>query len=210
MNELEGSGEPGTGAPENLEARLAGFDPPVLPPVLPDSDVSYVVTDTPVGRLVLAATEAALVACSYDAEDQVTERLARLVSPRVLRSARRLDPVRRELDGYFAGRVRRFGVPVDLALAGPFARRVLRRLERVPYGATTTYGEVAGAVGSPGAARAVGLALRANPVCIVVPCHRVVAADGRLTGYAGGLDAKRLLLDLERGPAAPDRPPSPS
>jgi len=185
----------------DLESRLRGFEPPVAPPVLPDSDVSFTSTDTPVGRLVLAATEAGLVACSYRPEEEVAERLARALSPRVLRSPRRLDPVRRELDAYFAGTLRRFTIGVDLALARPFARQVLQAVAAVPYGDTTSYGQVARGIGRPRAARAVGGALNANPVCVVVPCHRVVASDGSLHGYAGGLPAKRLLLALEQRPA---------
>lgn len=183
----------------DLETRLRAFTPPVAEPVLPESDVSYVVTDAPVGRLLLAATEAGLVACSYAPEEAVLERLARVVSPRVLRSPRRLDGVRRELDTYFAGRLRAFTTPVDLALAGEFGRAVLRALANVPYGTTTSYAGIAALVGRPGAARAVGNALGANPVCVVVPCHRVVPASGGVGGYAGGAAAKRLLLDLERG-----------
>jgi methylated-DNA-[protein]-cysteine S-methyltransferase len=182
----------------DLEAGLRGFDPQVTPPALPETDVSYTITDSPVGPLVLAATESGLVACSYRPESEVAERLARELSPRVLRSPRRLDAARRELDAYFAGTLQRFRVGVDLALARPFARRVLGAIAAVPYGQTSSYGAVARMIGRPGAARAVGGALNANPVCVVVPCHRVVASDGSLHGYAGGLAAKRALLVLER------------
>ena len=162
-------------------------------------DVALAVTDAPVGPLVLAATAAGLVACSYDDAEAVAERLARTVSPRVLRAPARLDPVRRQLEDYFAGRRDRFSTPVDLVLATPFARTVLTALSTVPYGSTTTYGELAARIGRPAAARAVGHALGSNPVCVVLPCHRVVGAGGRLTGYAGGVAAKRMLLELEAG-----------
>ena len=189
----------------DLEARLRAAshvgDPvgsePLRPPVLPDTDVAYDVVDTPVGRLVVAASERGLVATSYEPEDVVLGKVARLVSPRVLRGGRRLDPARRELDDYFAGRTQGFTVPVDLALTGDFGRAVLGALDAVPYGSTTTYGELAQRIGRPGASRAVGRALGANPVCVVVPCHRVLRSDGGLSGYAGGLPAKEALLRLE-------------
>lgn len=183
-----------------IEARLRAYHPVLRQPVLPDGDVSYTSTDTPVGRLVLAATERGLVACSYAGEDAVAQRLAARVSPRVLRGPRRLDPVRRQLDDYFARRRTRFETPVDLALAGTFGRAVLIALAEVSYGATTTYADIAAAIGRPRATRAVGNALGANPLCVVLPCHRVLRTGGGLGGYAGGLPAKRLLLDLERDP----------
>ena len=160
-------------------------------------DVAIDAVDTPVGRLVLAATEAGVITCSYHDQDEIASRLAVAVSPRVLRAPARLDPVRRELDDYFAGRLTRFTAPVDLRLASEFGRRVLTALGGIGYGTTTTYGTLASRLGRPSAARAVGHALGANPVCVIVPCHRVVGADGRLTGYAGGVEAKRLLLNLE-------------
>ena len=166
-------------------------------------DVAIDTVDTPVGTLVLAATEAGVVSCSYDDRDTVAVRLSTAVSPRILRAPARLDPVRRELDEYFAGRLTAFTAPVDLRLATDFGQRVLGALSGIRYGSTTTYGALANRLGNPAAARAVGHALGANPVCVIVPCHRVVGADGRLTGYAGGIDAKRLLLDLERHPARP-------
>ena len=185
------------------EMALAEFAPAVHPPVLPASDVSYVVEDTPIGRMLLARTsDGALVASSFVADDlaesRVLERIASLVSPRVLRLPRELDEVRRELDAFLAGSTRGFSVPTDLALATPFQRDVLRRLAAsVGYGERTTYGALARAVERPAASRAVGAALGANPLCVVLPCHRVVASSGALTGYAGGLAAKEYLLRLE-------------
>ena len=187
------------------EMALAEFAPAVHPPVLPASDVSYVVEDTPIGRMLLARTsDGALVASSFVADDlaesRVLERIASLVSPRVLRLPRELDEVRRELDAFLAGSTRGFSVPTDLALATPFQRGVLRRLAAsVGYGERTTYGALARAVERPAASRAVGAALGANPLCVVLPCHRVVASSGALTGYAGGLAAKEYLLRLESG-----------
>jgi len=102
----------------------------------------------------------------------------------------------REIAEYFTGRRRRFTVP--LAGAGtPFQRRVWRALGKIPYGRTVSYGEVAHSIGARAAVRAVGAAIGRNPLAIIVPCHRVIGADGSLTGYAGGLDRKRALLTLE-------------
>jgi methylated-DNA-[protein]-cysteine S-methyltransferase len=187
----------------DLDLLLGGFDPVVRPPVLPASDVSYVVEDTAVGRMLLASTAAGdLVASAYllpgVTEELWLERLARAVSPRVLRQPAALDEVRRELSAYLAGERRTFDLRVDLALATPFQRVVLTGLrENVPYGERTTYGALARRIGRPSASRAVGAALGANPLCVVLPCHRVVASSGALTGYAGGLAAKERLLALE-------------
>ena len=112
-----------------------------------------------------------------------------------------LPALQEQLTAYLAGGLRTF----DVALAPvgtPFQAEVWAALREVPYGTTTTYGALAAAVGRPSAVRAVGAANGRNPYCLVVPCHRVVGADGSLTGYAGGLDRKRFLLDLERGAAA--------
>jgi methylated-DNA-[protein]-cysteine S-methyltransferase len=107
--------------------------------------------------------------------------------------------VRRQLDEYFDGRRSEFELAHDLTPVAPFHRLVLRELARVPYGEVTTYGALAARVGRPGAARAVGTVMNRNPLPIVLPCHRVIGANGSLTGYGGGLDKKRLLLDLESG-----------
>jgi methylated-DNA-[protein]-cysteine S-methyltransferase len=186
-----------------LQVALAAFTPDVRPPRPDGADVYYVFEDTPVGRLLVAGRpNGVLLACRYapdDAEaDRMLDRLARAVSPRVLRGGRSLDAARRQLGEFLAGRRRVFDLPTDLALANPFQRTVLTRLAaEVGYGRTTSYGALAAGVGRPTAARAVGAALGANPLCVVLPCHRVLAASGALTGYAGGLEAKRLLLSLE-------------
>src|SRR3954471_19191577 len=156
-------------------------------------DVRYDVTESPVGDLFIASTERGLCRISYHAEGQ-DEQLARIFGARVLRVP--LDDVRRELDEYFAGRRRAFDVPLDLRVA-PFHEAVLHELARVPYGRTETYGSLAAKVGRPNAARAVGTVMNRNPIPIVLPCHRIVGANGSLTGYAGGLDVKRALLELE-------------
>jgi len=167
-------------------------------------DVGFTLTDSPVGQLLLAATPAGIVRLAFATEDPdaVLERLARQVSPRVLRAPARLDRARRQLDEYFAGTRTGFDVPVDLQLVSGFRRRVLEVTATLPYGSISTYTEVATGAGNPRAVRAAGSALGANPVPIVVPCHRVLRRDGALGGYAGGLTVKQLLLDLERSAVA--------
>jgi methylated-DNA-[protein]-cysteine S-methyltransferase len=162
-------------------------------------DVAYRTVDSPVGRLLAAATPEGLVRLAFDHDDldDVLVDLAERVSPRVLRAPRRLDEVARELDEYFNGRRRIFEVPVDLRLAHGFRRGVLEHLVTIPFGATESYAEVAARVGNPKAMRAVGTACGTNPIALVVPCHRVVRSDGSIGNYGGGVDAKRLLLDLE-------------
>ncbi len=156
-------------------------------------DVRFDVVESPVGDLHLAATDRGLCRISYRG-DQWEDELARQFGARVLRSP--LDDVRRELDEYFEGRRHEFDLPIDLRVA-PFHAAVLRELALVPYGQTDTYGSLARKVGRPQAARAVGTVMNRNPIPIVLPCHRIVGANGALTGYAGGLDVKRHLLRLE-------------
>lgn len=164
-------------------------------------DVAYdVLEDTPVGALLVGVTERGVCRIWFDPQpERELETLARLHGPRVLRSSKPVDRVRLELDEYFAGRRQRFEAEPDVRLLPEFNRRVLERLARVEYGTTTTYGVLAAASGNPRAARAVGSVMNRNPVPIVLPCHRVVGANGSLTGYAGGLERKLLLLRLEGG-----------
>jgi methylated-DNA-[protein]-cysteine S-methyltransferase len=161
-------------------------------------DVAYDVLDGPVGPLFVATTERGLCRISFDSEpERQVESLARTYGVRVLRAPRPVDRVRRELDEYFEGRRRDFDLPLDLRIDADFRRRVLDELAGVPYGTTTTYGELARRAGRPRAARAVGVVMNRNPVPIVLPCHRVVGSDGGLVGYGGGLDRKEHLLRLE-------------
>jgi methylated-DNA-[protein]-cysteine S-methyltransferase len=162
-------------------------------------DVAYATVDSPLGPLLAAGTARGLVMLAYDDAplEQRLERLSRGVSPRTLESPARLDPVRRELEEYFEGRRRRFEVPVDWSLTRGYARAVLRRTAEIPYGGASTYAEIAYLAGSPRGWRAAGNALGANPIPIVVPCHRVLASGGGLGGYSGGLERKRFLLALE-------------
>jgi methylated-DNA-[protein]-cysteine S-methyltransferase len=161
-------------------------------------DVAYDLADTPVGTLLVAASGQGLCRISFDPEpEREVERLARAFGVRVLRSTRPLDDVRRQLDEYFDEKRTDFELAVDLSPAADFTRQVLTRLAKVPHGQLTTYGALAKAAGRPRAARAVGTVMNRNPIPIVLPCHRVVGANGDLVGYGGGLDRKRLLLSLE-------------
>ena len=164
-------------------------------------DVAVATMDSPIGTLLLMATPKGLVRIAFEDEnrDDVFSEIAERLSPRILEAPRRLDPVRRELDRYFAGRLRDFDVPIDWSLSGQFARKVLRRTARIPYGSVASYGDVAVEVGTPRGARAVGNALGSNPIPVVVPCHRVVRTGGAIGGYGGGLPRKRWLLALESG-----------
>ncbi|WAL39668.1 methylated-DNA--[protein]-cysteine S-methyltransferase [Brevibacterium sp. BRM-1] len=162
-------------------------------------DVAYRTIDTPVGPLLLAATQAGLVRVAFEREgfDAVLEALAAKLSPRVLRAPRRLDAVAAEVEEYFAGTRRSFDLPLDYGLSAGFRQLVQRWLPHIGYGQTRSYREVAEFVGSPRAVRAVGSACATNPLPVVVPCHRVLRTDGGLGGYIGGLDAKEALLSLE-------------
>jgi methylated-DNA-[protein]-cysteine S-methyltransferase len=168
-------------------------------------DVSYRTLDTPVGALLLAATERGLVRVAFDIEghDAVLAMLAARLSPRILQAPKRLDPVAQELDEYFAGTRRAFDVPLDLRMAHGFRLEVIKHLSEIGYGRTESYTEVATAAGSPRAVRAAGTACATNPLPVVVPCHRVVRSDGTLGSYRGGIPAKQILIDLEaRSPKA--------
>ena len=161
-------------------------------------DVAYDLADSPVGPLLLAASERGVCRISFDPDtERELEGLARSFGVRVLRSPRPVDPLRRQLEDYFERRRRAFDVAVDVSVLPSFQQLVLEELARVPYGETATYGGLAARIGRPRAARAVGGALNRNPIPIVLPCHRVVGSSGRLVGYAGGLDRKRALLELE-------------
>jgi methylated-DNA-[protein]-cysteine S-methyltransferase len=164
-------------------------------------DVAMTTMDSPIGTLLLMATPKGLVRIAFESEnrDDVFGEVSERLSPRILESPRRLDPVRRELERYFDGKLQDFDVPIDWALSGAFTRKVLRRTARIPYGSVASYRDVAVGVGAPRGARAVGNALGANPIPVVVPCHRVVRTGGAIGGYGGGLSRKRWLLTLEGG-----------
>jgi methylated-DNA-[protein]-cysteine S-methyltransferase len=163
-------------------------------------DVAYAKVDGPIGTLLVAGTRRGLVKIAFGdnmPHDKVLLELAEDVSPRVLEAPARLDSVRRQLDEYFEGRRTEFDLPLDWKLSHGFGRRVLLQTARIPFGGVSTYKGVAAAAGSPRGARAAGNALGANPIPIVVPCHRVLHSGGGLGGYGGGLDRKEFLLKLE-------------
>jgi methylated-DNA-[protein]-cysteine S-methyltransferase len=151
--------------------------------------IAWTIHESPLGPLTLRGGSDGLVALEFPGRPGHLDESAR-------------DPgafaaVTRQLDEYFAGRRRRFDVPLDLG-GTPFQRRVWRELRAIPYGTTVTYAHLARALGRPDRVRAVGAAIGRTPVPIVVPCHRVLGANGALTGYGGGLQRKQALLDLER------------
>lgn len=162
-------------------------------------DVAYRIVDSPVGPLLVAATEQGLVRVAYAREDHdaVLQQLADKISPRILRAPTRLDTAARELDEYFAGIRRTFDIALDWRLSAGFRSTVLHHLPEIGYGHTASYAAVAQLAGNPKAVRAVGTACATNPLPVVVPCHRVVRSDGAMGGYLGGVEAKRLLLDME-------------
>jgi len=163
------------------------------------ADVTYAPVDSPFGTLRAAVTARGLVRLAFpeEREPAMVEQLARRISPRIVRSAGPLDQLQRELEEYFSGTRRAFSLKLDWRLIGPFATRVLTRTYEIPYGRFSSYGEIAAEAGSPRGARAAGNALGANPIPIVIPCHRVLHAGGGLGGYGGGLERKRFLLELE-------------
>ena len=163
-------------------------------------DVAYASVDSPLGPLLVASTPKGLVRLAYSefrSPDDVLEDLAGRISPRVLEAPARLDPVRRELDEYFHGARHDFDVPIDWSHLAGFTRAVLRETARIRFGDTSTYAAVAYGAGSPRAVRAAGNALGANPMPVVVPCHRVLRTGGALGGYTGGVERKEFLLRLE-------------
>jgi methylated-DNA-[protein]-cysteine S-methyltransferase len=163
-------------------------------------DVAFTSIDSPVGPIMLAATPRGLVRISYamglTVDDFVGE-LSNAVSPRIMESNSYFDGIRHELDEYFAGKRTRFDLPLDWSLTGGFGRRVLEETARIPYGSVSTYKDVAAAAGNVRAHRAAGNALGANPIPLVVPCHRVLRTGGALGGYGGGPEIKKFLLELE-------------
>jgi methylated-DNA-[protein]-cysteine S-methyltransferase len=168
------------------------------------ADVAYGPVDSPWGPLLLAATKRGLVRLAFPEEeiDSVLESLARRVSPRIVEASDSLEEVRRELEEYFNGRRREFELALDWTLVGGFGRKVLRATSEIPYGGVLSYAEVAADAGSPRGWRAAGNALGANPIPIIIPCHRVLRSGGVLGNYGGGPARKRWLLELE-GAVAP-------
>jgi methylated-DNA-[protein]-cysteine S-methyltransferase len=162
-------------------------------------DIAYRTIDSPVGMLLLAATDLGLVRVAYAREDhdQVLQALSDRISPRVLRAPARLETTARQFGEYFEGRRQAFDVPLDWRLSAGFRASVLHHLPDISYGRTASYATVAALAGNPKAVRAVGTACATNPLPVVIPCHRVVRSDGSMGRYLGGVEAKRALLTLE-------------
>lgn len=157
----------------------------------------YDIMSSPLGEILLQRDEAGLRQVALPSASGSSR-----PSPAWRRDRQALEPARQQLEAYFAGELRSFELP--LAVAGSdFARRVFACLAEIPFGHTVSYGQLARSLGRPTASRAVGAAVGSNPLAIVLPCHRVIGANGALTGYAGGLDAKRWLLRHE-GVVHPD------
>ena len=170
---------------------LQVVDPPA--PVAIVCPTSYAVVNSPVGPLTLTGTGDAITGCWFEGHLRPTE-----VSAQLERDDGAFADAADQLAAYFAGRLRHFDLP--LAPRGtPFQLRVWDQLRQIPYGETRSYGRLAKALASPGASRAVGMANGRNPLSIIVPCHRVIGSDGKLTGFAGGMARKRFLLELEAG-----------
>jgi methylated-DNA-[protein]-cysteine S-methyltransferase len=165
-------------------------------------DVAYATADSPFGTLLLAKTPRGLVRLGLPGEDveAMLADLAGRISPRVLQDPARLDEERRELDDYFAGRRHAFELSIDWQLSNGFLLRARQGIAAIPYGETRTYTDLARAAGNERAVRAAGSACSRNPIPLVVPCHRVLRSDGNLGGYAGGLEMKERLLELEQAP----------
>ncbi len=163
------------------------------------ADLAYAIVASPLGELLLVSGSRGLVRMHYldEGVDEALEALARSRSPRIVASRAAVEPWERELDEYFAGRRHRFEAPLDWEQMAPFQRRVLQATAAIPYGSTSTYTGVATEADSPRGQRAAGNALGANPLAIIVPCHRVLRAGGGFGGYTGGLHRKHYLLELE-------------
>lgn len=159
----------------------------------PPDRLVYTTMDSPIGELLLLGDGRALHGL-YMQQGRKPVR----ISPRWERSQGALADVRAQMQEYFAGERTAFDTPLVMH-GSEFEQRVWSALREIPYGETVSYGEIARRVGQPSAARAVGMANGRNPIAVIVPCHRVIGADGTLTGYGGGLERKRLLLELERG-----------
>ncbi|GGV51171.1 methylated-DNA--protein-cysteine methyltransferase [Streptomyces longisporoflavus] len=187
MNAMGQHGQDGQGGPEQDGPR----------------QVVWAVVASDIGPLMLAATDEGLVTVVFHATDAVRdaalERLGSRLGAEPVEAAGSpllAEPIR-QLAAYFAGERHDFALPLDWSLISGFNRQVLRELTTVPYGAVVGYGDLARRVGQPGAAQAVGMAMGANPLPVVVPCHRVVESDGGIGGFGGGVETKRQLLALE-------------
>ena len=177
---------------------LAAFERVAGSPTTGGRQVYYCAVPSPIGRLFVAASDTGLVRVSFpQTERAVVESLRRSLGVVPVRSRERTADIVHQLRAYFAGERRVFDMQLDLSGVSPFQRAVLMAAVSVPAGQVVSYGEIARRIGQPGGSRAVGQALGRNPIPIVIPCHRIIAAGGRIGGYGGGLARKRRLLRLE-------------
>ena len=168
-------------------------------------DVAYATVDSPFGEMLVAGTDRGVIRVAFPHRkgtaardwEALLEEIAEVVSPRILEAPARLDPVRRQLDAYFEGKLHDFSVPLDWRLTKGFQGKAIHQIARIPYGKTISYGELAARAGNPRAFRAAGTACGANPLPPIVPCHRVLPAGGGVGNYGGGPEMKRALLKLE-------------
>jgi len=160
----------------------------------PASRIERTTYNSPLGTMTLAASPQGLCGVWFDGQQHQPDPQQWEFNPThpVLQAACQ------QLTAYFAAQAARFELPLDLSLGTPFQQSVWERLRAIPYGVTQSYGEIARYLGQPAASRAVGAAVGRNPLSIIVPCHRVVGSNGALTGYAGGLERKIALLQLEK------------
>ena len=166
--------------------------PPVPQKALKDSEIFYWISPSPVGRLLLVGNPDGLQALQFQDGAHPLD-----IQPTWTQSRKPFRAVLEQLEEYFDGSRTRFQITLNLQ-GTPFQRHVWKALQRIPYGRTVSYGEIAQQVGSPKASRAVGAANGQNPVSIIVPCHRVIGSNGKLVGYGGGLPIKTALLALEQ------------
>ena len=186
-----------------LDALRELYGPRAVERARASAAVHYTSLAAPIGRVLVAVGDAGLVRVSFrQSESAFVAELEGQLGMRAVRSPSETAEVVEQLRAYFAGRRRRFDVPVDLSHVTPFVRRVLTATMQVPAGNLVSYGDIARRIGQPKGSRAVGQALGRNPIPIVIPCHRVIAAGGRIGGYTGGLAIKRRLLRLEGSLAA--------
>ncbi|WP_350257510.1 methylated-DNA--[protein]-cysteine S-methyltransferase [Scrofimicrobium sp. R131] len=167
---------------------------------LSGAQLSFSIVQTPIGRLLLASGPRGLVRIAFENEDfgRILSELEAVTGLAPIGDEAALAPAERELAEYFAGSRREFSVDLDLGLTSGFRRTVVEEMGKIPYGQTSTYGELAARAGSPLAARAVGSACATNPLPIIYPCHRVVRQGGGPGGYLGGREVKEYLLQMER------------
>lgn len=162
-------------------------------------DVAYCYIETPLGRLLLAATKVGISRVAFESEDhnKVLDQLNEAISVRLFEAPRRLEPAVKQITEYFEGTRQTFDLPLDLCLSSGFKSKVLQSLHTIDYGNTESYGSFAEIIGNARASRAVGTACATNPIPIIIPCHRIIRSTGEIGEYIGGTQAKKFLIDHE-------------